>query len=123
MKRPWRLTPIVVLCMAVVLAGCGADGPTEEGVASYYHDSLHRRKTASGKPYDKNALTAAHRTLSFGTRVRVTNLDNGKSVEVTINDRGPYAKGRIIDLSRAAAERVGMIRAGTANVRLVIFED
>jgi rare lipoprotein A len=76
------------------------------------------RKTASGERYSHRKLTAAHRTLKFGTTVRVTRLDDGRSVVVRVNDRGPFTRGRIIDLSRAAAERLGMIRAGTARVRL-----
>ena len=78
------------------------------------------RKTASGERYDMNKLTAAHRELPFGTRVRVTNLDNGRQVEVRITDRGPFIRGRIIDLSREAARRIGMIQAGTARVRIEV---
>ena len=95
----------------------------EEGDASYYADSLHGNKTASGKPYDKNALTAAHRTLPFGTRVKVTYLKTGKSVEVVINDRGPHSKNRIIDLSGAAAEQLGLKQAGVGDVKLEIYGD
>ncbi|QQR92028.1 MAG: septal ring lytic transglycosylase RlpA family protein [Myxococcales bacterium] len=91
-----------------------------EGRASYYHDSLHGNTTANGDIYDKNKLTAASRTLPFGTLVRVTRKDNGRSVVVRINDRGPFAdpERRIIDLSRAAAEELDMIRAGVVDVRL-----
>ncbi len=97
-------------------------GDTDEGLAAYYADSLHGNKTASGEKYDKNALTAAHRTLPFGTIVRVTNLVNRRTVEVRINDRGPYAgRHRIIDLSRKAAERLDMIRAGVVGVRIEII--
>lgn len=95
--------------------------PTATGVASYYHDNLHGNKTASGEIYNKSALTAAHRNLKFGTKVCVTNLSNSRSVLVRINDRGPYAKGRIIDLSRAAAERIGLIKAGITKVHLHIL--
>lgn len=96
-------------------------GDANEGLAAYYADSLHGKKTASGEKYDKNALTAAHRTLPFGSVVRVTNLANRRSVEVRINDRGPYAgRHRIIDLSRKAAERLDMIRAGVVEVRVEI---
>lgn len=93
-----------------------------QGIASYYADKFHGRKTASGEKYNKNALTAAHRKLPFGTRVKVTNLSNGKSVVVRINDRGPHVRGRIIDLSIAAARRIGLVKAGTAKVRLDILE-
>lgn len=92
----------------------------EEGVASYYADSLHGNLTASEEPYDKNAMTAAHRTLAFGTKVKVTNLDNGKSVVVRINDRGPHTGGRIIDVSGAAADKLGLKDSGTARVELEI---
>ena len=80
----------------------------QEGDASYYANSLQGNKTARGKPYDKNAMTAAHRKLKFGTKVKVTYLKTGKSVEVVINDRGPHSKGRIIDLSGAAAKKIGL---------------
>jgi rare lipoprotein A len=91
-----------------------------EGMASYYGKGFHGRRTASGQRFNQHALTAAHRSLRFGTRVRVTNLRNRKSVVVTINDRGPYAKGRIVDLSRAAAQHLGMIKSGVARVRLKV---
>ncbi|GHA19216.1 septal ring lytic transglycosylase RlpA family protein [Oceanisphaera arctica] len=93
-----------------------------QGMASYYGARHHGRKTASGERFNQNALTAAHRTLPFGTRVRVTNLNNQKSVVVRINDRGPYAKGRIIDLSAEAARELNMIRAGVAKVRVERLE-
>jgi rare lipoprotein A len=88
---------------------------------SYYGGKFHGRKTASGVPFDKNALTAAHRTLPFGTRVKVTNLDNGRSVIVTVNDRGPYAHGRILDLSEAAAREIGLISKGTTKARITVL--
>lgn len=94
----------------------------EEGVASYYADEFHGRRTSSGETFDMNQLTAAHQTLPFGTIVKVTNKVNGRSVIVRINDRGPFLKGRIIDLSKAAAEKIGMIGPGTAEVRLEILE-
>ena len=83
---------------------------------------FHGRTTASGDRYDKNALTAAHNTYPFGTRLRVTNLENDKSVIVRINDRGPTTKGRIIDVSRQAAEELGFIRAGLTRVKLEVIE-
>jgi rare lipoprotein A len=94
----------------------------QEGDASYYADSLHGNLTASGEPYDKNALTAAHRTLPFGTKVKVTYLKTGKSVKVVINDRGPHVKSRIMDLSGAAANKIGLIDDGHGIVKLEIFE-
>lgn len=92
----------------------------EEGIASWYGRAFDGRPTASGEIFDSGALTAAHRRLPFGTLVRVIDVETGGEVVVRINDRGPYVDGRIIDLSRAAADSIGMIRAGTATVRLVI---
>lgn len=98
--------------------GEATTGFVEEGKASYYHSSLEGNKTASGEPYEGKAFTAAHRTLPFNTRLRVTNLANGKTVTVRVNDRGPYAKSRIIDLSEAAAEALDAIQAGVITVRI-----
>lgn len=92
--------------------------PTEIGIASWYGPGFHGRLTASGIRYDQNLMTAAHRTLQLGTVVRVTNLSNGKQVEVCINDRGPYVKGRIIDLSASAAKALDMKHHGTARVKI-----
>ncbi|MBC6717476.1 MULTISPECIES: septal ring lytic transglycosylase RlpA family protein [Aurantimonas] len=91
------------------------------GSASYYGKRFHGRRTANGESFNMNSMTAAHKTLPFGTKVRVTNRRNGKSVVVRINDRGPYHGGRIIDLSRAAASKIGMIHSGTAKVSLDIL--
>jgi rare lipoprotein A len=88
------------------------------GVASWYGPGFHGQPTASGEIYNQNALTAAHRTLPLGTRVEVTNLSNGKSVQVRINDRGPYIRGRSIDLSRGAARKLGMVKSGVNKVRI-----
>ncbi len=90
------------------------------GIASWYGGKFHGRRTASGQRYDMNAMTAAHRTLPFGTKVRVTNLRNDRTVVLTINDRGPFARGRIIDVSRRAAERLGFRSRGTTRVRVRI---
>jgi rare lipoprotein A len=94
----------------------------EDGVASWYGPKFHGKATANGETYDMDGLTAAHRTLAFNSKVKVTNLENGKSVIVRINDRGPYAKSRIIDLSRKAARDIDMIQNGTAKVRLELLE-
>lgn len=91
---------------------------SEKGVASWYSPTLAGAKTASGEIYTPNKLTAAHRTLPFNTYVQVTNLQNNKSVVVRINDRGPFIKGRIIDLSQSAADDIGIIRQGTAQVKI-----
>ncbi len=88
------------------------------GSASYYGKQFHGRKTANGERFNMNAMTAAHRSLPFGTKVRVTNRNNGRSVIVRINDRGPYAHGRVIDLSQAAAKSIGMISSGVARVEI-----
>jgi rare lipoprotein A len=113
----------------VIMAGCAATPPSgpafqavEIGLASYYADRFHGRPTASGEPYDRRALTAAHRRLPFGSVVQVTHLENGRSVVVRINDRGPFVKGRVIDLSRAAAEKLGMLRAGVVRVQVKRIE-
>ena len=98
-----------------------AKRPTIIGAASWYGGKFQGRKTASGERFNKNALTAAHKSLPFGTKVRVTNQANGKSVIVRINDRGPYSGRRIIDLSRAAATAVGMLQAGVAKVKLEVL--
>ena len=100
-----------------------SDEAYQVGKASYYGGKFHGRKTASGERFNQHAMTAAHRKLSFGTVVRVTNLSNGRSVEVRINDRGPFGnRGRIIDVSRAAARKLGMIADGVVRVRLDIVE-
>jgi rare lipoprotein A len=88
------------------------------GMASWYGPGFHGRKTASGERFDQNDLTAAHRKLPLGAEVKVTNLENGRSTTVEINDRGPYAKGRVIDLSKAAARKLGMVENGVAKVRI-----
>jgi rare lipoprotein A len=88
------------------------------GLASFYHGMFQGRTTASGETYDEECLTAAHQTLDFGTRLRVTNLENKRSVVVTVNDRGPFVRGRVIDLSRRAARALGFIEDGTTRVRI-----
>jgi rare lipoprotein A len=95
--------------------------PIGEGTASYYGHELAGNRTASGERFNPAALTAAHRSLPMGTRLRVTNQANGRSVIVRINDRGPFARNRIIDVSLAAAREIAMVRAGTARVKLEIL--
>jgi rare lipoprotein A len=123
---------LLLTALLVLLAGCASHAPTPErgssayraeGQASWYGNRHHGRRTASGERFDQHALTAAHRSLPFGSKVRVTNLNNQRSVVVRINDRGPYARGRIIDLSRAAAERLGMLSRGVAPVRVEGLSD
>lgn len=93
------------------------------GLASYYGNELAGNRTANGERFDPTQLTAAHRTLPFGSMVRVTNISTGDSVVVRINDRGPFAHGRVIDISHAAAREIGMHRSGTARVALALIDD
>ena len=135
---------VVALITAVIVSGCassprftrersagssthaaGSDSKslkTMEGIASYYADDFNGKKTANGETYDMYKMTAAHRTLPFNTKVRVTNLDNKRSIIVRINDRGPFKLERIIDLSLSAATQLGMKGTGTANVKLEVIE-
>ncbi|WP_196257902.1 septal ring lytic transglycosylase RlpA family protein [Pelagibacterium limicola] len=94
---------------------------TSTGVASWYGGKFHGRRTASGETYNQHALTAAHRSLPFGTEVVVTNQANGRSVVVRINDRGPFSGGRVIDLSHKAASQIGMVNSGTARVTIEVI--
>ena len=121
MRRTLILLGLITLfpvCGCAATHGNAADHRSETGLASYYSSHHQGKATASGERYDEHALTAAHRTLPFGTRVRVTNLGNDRSVVLTINDRGPYRKGRIIDVSKRAARELGFVAAGSARVRV-----
>lgn len=128
---PCRRSSVVLLLATVLysLAGCAGGpqasrtqpGSVQEGLASYYAHRFHGRTTASGEIYDENKMTAAHKSLAFGTKVRVTDVVRGKAVVVRINDRGPFVKGRIIDLSYRAAEQLDMINAGVVKVRLEVM--
>ena len=121
---------VAALCLALLAGSCaGRKQPAtstdlqkheERGIASYYGKKFHGRTTANGERFDMRELTAAHRTLPFGTVVRVTNLNNGLEVRVRINDRGPFVKGRIIDLSRGAAKKLDMIQDGIVPVRIKV---
>ena len=118
----------ILLLVALLGSGClmtrnrpGGGAVHQTGKASWYGAAFQGKPTASGEPFNMNALTAAHRNLPFGTQVRVTNQNNGRSVVVRINDRGPFVDGRIIDLSRAAAGQIGMIDAGVVPVTLEIL--
>lgn len=123
-----RLDKILAVMVIVFLSACAQTQQpppapdravfTQTGVASWYGKSHHGRTTANGEKFDMEALTAAHRTLPFGTIVKVTNLSNNRSVTVRINDRGPYVAGRIIDLSARAARDLGITENGVARVRL-----
>lgn len=129
-----RIANALASLMFIVLfaAGCGVIPRTPssdtlatlgEGRASWYGPNFHGKITANGEIFDMNELTAAHRTLPFNTMVRVDNLDNGRTIIVRINDRGPYVDNRIIDLSRKAAADLGMINSGTASVRLSLTRE
>ena len=107
----------MLLFVTVTLFSC-APKITQKGKASYYANKFSGRKTASGEKFRNSKLTAAHKTLPFGTKVKVTNLRNGKTVKVRINDRGPFVAGRIIDLSRKAARRIDMYNEGVGNVEI-----
>ena len=117
------LAACVVCCGAAKLTPESRPGEHETGLAVYYADKFQGRKTASGEVFDQQKLTAAHRKLPFGTVVRVTNLDNRRSVQVRINDRGPFgSKRRIIDLTRKAAEQLDMISAGVVEVKVEVVK-
>ena len=130
-----RFLPSVPLT-AVLLVSCGSsqrfaasatpgipEGPHQlSGIASYYSDEFNGKKTANGETFDMLDFTAAHRTLPFNTVLKVTNLDNGKGVQVRVNDRGPFVGNRVIDLSLGAAREIGLVSSGTARVSLEIVE-
>lgn len=119
--RQTILTLSIVLISGLLSAF--TNNTTEEyGKAGYYADSLQGRKTASGEPYDKNDLTCAHKSLPFGTMVRVTRIDNKKSVVVRVNDRGPYIDGYVVDVSRKAAEQIGLIKDGVTRVKVEVVQ-
>lgn len=126
-RRASRGAAGLLLGALLMASGCATTGGppggsrSEVGDASFYARKFEGRRTASGERYDPAELTAAHRTLDFGTRVRVTRLDDGRQVEVRINDRGPWVDGRVIDLSRRAAEKLDIVRAGTARVRVEVL--
>lgn len=91
---------------------------TQTGTASYYADKFNGRQTANGEIFNQSSFTAAHKTLPFGTRLRVTNLGNGRTVKVTVTDRGPFVAGRMLDVSKIAARKLGMLDAGVARVKI-----
>jgi rare lipoprotein A len=119
-------TAVLALVLAAWMS-CGlarpraANAGEERGLASYYAHYHEGRRTASGERFDTQAMTAAHRTLPFGTQVRVTNLANGQAVVVRINDRGPYVRGRMLDVSYGAAKRLGLLRSGVTSVSMEVI--
>ena len=120
----YKYNYLALALMALPILAQAGDSRVEigTGLASYYGAELNGNRTASGERFDPNAMTAAHRTLSFGTRVAVTNLANGQEVVVRVNDRGPWGKTRIMDLSYAATKQIGMHRSGTARVKLELLD-
>ena len=122
-----RLAICIAALLLITLSGSvlpqTAGAQTYTGKASYYGPGFHGRKCANGEVFDMYKLTCAHKTLPFGTRLKVTNLSNGKSTVVRVTDRGPYAKGRILDLSKAAAMEIDMIAAGVATVSIEVITD
>ena len=125
-RRPVRLAVTVAALLAAMVTVAVPGYPAEEPdsvqeLASYYGRDFDGQPTASGETFDMLAMTAAHRSLPFGTRVRVTNLTNGRSAIVRINDRGPFVKGRVLDLSYAAAQRLRMVGSGVEPVRIVVL--
>ena len=108
---------IFIAVFSLLIFSC-ARPITEAGKASYYADKFKGRKTASGQVFRQSKRTAAHKTLPFGTKVKVKNLSNGRTVKVRINDRGPFVAGRVIDLSKKAARRLNMVKAGVTNVEI-----
>ena len=107
--------------LLLLSSATAVESETTVGEASYYHDKFHGRPTASGEPYNRDELTAAHRTLPFGTLLKVTRLDTKQSVLVRINDRGPFKANRIVDLSRKAAQEIDLVQAGIARVEITIL--
>lgn len=113
---------LIASTLLIMLSACGTSKSTfsQSGQGSYYADKFAGRPTASGAPYRPGKLTAAHNTLPFGTKIRVTNTRTGRSVKVVVNDRGPHVKGRIVDVSKKAARKLGLIDAGVAPVQLKV---
>jgi rare lipoprotein A len=122
MIRTSLVFSLLVLLAAIAISSCsGGKRFTQVGKASYYSNKFQGRKMANGQPYRKGKLTAAHKTLPFGTKVKVTNQQNGKTVKVKITDRGPHSRNRIVDLSLAAANRLDMVDDGIAPVKLKVI--
>ncbi len=126
-RLPRQRGLLFILACCLLLSSCTGlkyfpSGNEQKGVASWYGEDFHGKLTSNQEIYNMYAMTAAHKTLPFGTYVRVTNLTNGKSVVVRINDRGPFVKGRIIDLSYAAAKKLGMSDTGVAPVEIKVLK-
>lgn len=124
-RKRWRAAASAAM---LLLAGCVATPSPEaassfqSGKASWYGPGFHGRRTASGESYNMNGYSAAHRSYPFGTRLCVHNLNNDRKVAVRVNDRGPFVRGRVVDVSRGAAQSLGMIRSGTAPVKVSVIK-
>ena len=116
-----RIAVAFVFFVVLGMAGIAA-AQSEEGVANFYNDSFQGKKTSSGEPYDKNGLTAAHKKLAYGTKVKVTNVANGKSVVVTVNDRLGKTSPAVIDVTRRAAEELDFVKSGKTKVQLEVVK-
>ena len=121
MQLPYRLSILALIVLPVLAQAGDSRRDMGSGIGSYYASEFSGKRTASGERFDPADFTAAHRSIAFNSRVAVTNIANGKEVIVRINDRGPWAKGRIIDISYAAAKVIGMHRSGTARVKLELL--
>jgi peptidoglycan lytic transglycosylase len=115
-----RIATILVTLATVSMTGIAAAQTGEEGVAIFYSDKFQGKKTASGEVYDKDGLTASHKKIPYGTKVKVTNVENGKSVVVTVNDRMAASNPAVIDVTRRGAEELGFVKAGKAKVKLEV---
>jgi rare lipoprotein A len=115
-----RIVAILVTLATVSMMGIAAGQTGEEGVANFYSDKFQGKKTASGEVYDKNGLTASHKKLPYGTKVKVTNVENGKSVVLTVNDRMAASNPAVIDVTRRAAEELGFVKVGKTKVKLEV---
>jgi len=125
------LRRLLIFVFSITILGCSSIqtesesnwvGYTETGIASFYGDKHQFKKTASGELYNHDLKTAAHREIPFGSKLEITNLDNGKSVVARVNDRGPFVKGRIVDLSKSAFSSIGNTSSGLINVKIVVIE-
>jgi rare lipoprotein A len=123
-KQRNKILSLTASTLALLFTACGGSKSAfvQSGQGSYYADKFVGKRTASGAPYRPGKLTAAHNTLPFGTKIKVTNAKTGRSVKVTVNDRGPHVKGRIVDLSKKAANKIGLVDAGVAPVQLKVVK-
>tara|TARA_R110000787_G_scaffold22308_5_gene64944 strand:- start:533 stop:976 length:444 start_codon:yes stop_codon:yes gene_type:complete len=122
-SRMNNLKTFLIAALVIIVCHNGFSQTSQIGLASFYNDKFEGKTTASGQIFHQKKLTAAHRTLPFNTRIKVINLKNKRTVIVTVNDRGPFVKGRILDLSKAAAKKLGFIKDGVTKIRLEILSD